>query len=395
MQEAEIAKKYGIPRNIDSPAILQTVKDMAWNPMESQYPLNEIVRDAEALGALVELRCRWEHLQELWLSAPRLPNSSKQPYEPTDPEPPRALYPDRSWGVIIGIDAYQTSPLRGCVSDALKFYGYLVDDLGVPKSHIQLLCAPRGDPSPDTTFPSRANIIQTLHNLHMNPLIQKDDDIIIYFSGHGASYRCSDYFPRREGGTAHIGRVEAICPADRTFDVNGHPIVPDISDRELNTILDLIYVEKGENITVITDCCYAGGVTRGMPDSLKRSTNRNLPPSSVSGLETMLRAGEENLKEYYPPGMVSVLAENWSPLEASHLLLAACTACQFAREVEKNDGTIDGIFTEALINALRSGLHNQSYYDLCCTVKAMTPSTQTPIVVGKNNNKVFPWYPRV
>ncbi|KAK0199778.1 peptidase C14, caspase domain-containing protein [Desarmillaria ectypa] len=305
------------------------------------------------------------------------------------------LDPDRSWGVIIGIDAYQAFPLRGCVSDAQAVNQYLVHVLGVPESHIQLLLARHGSLSSDMPWPSRVNIIESLHNIRRNPLIQKNDNIIIYFSGHGTSYHCSDYFPKRSGGAARFGAIEAICPADRyTVDANGRPI-PDISDRELNTILHLIRVEKGENITVITDCCYAGGVTRGISNSLPYGTTRNLPPSLASGLELMLRVGDENLKEYYLPETVSVLAESWSPLKASHILLAACTEYQFAREVEKDDGSFNGIFTDALISTLKSGPRNQSYRDLCCTIRSMTPSSQTPSAIGENRNKLFPWYPQV
>ncbi len=312
---------------------------------------------------------------------------------------PRALDPYRSWGVIIGIDAYQSSPLRGCVSDAHAVHQYLVRDVGIPESHIRLLLAPHGSSHETPDFPSRANIIETLHGIRTNPLIKKYDDIFIYFSGHGASYHCSDYFPSESGGTAHTGAIEAICPADRCIDdVNGHSIVPDISDRELNAILHLIRIEKGENITVITDCCYAGGVTREISNSLSLGSIRNLPPLldrvNAGGLELMLRAGDESLKQYSLPGTVSVLKGNWSPMKGSHVLLAACRDYQFAREVQRDDGTVCGIFTEALMSALRSGPRNQSYLDLCCTIRTTTP-LQTPVAIGENSNKSFPWCPRV
>ncbi len=44
--EAEIVKKYGIPANVDSAAILQIVKDMSWNLVDPQYSPDEIKRDA-------------------------------------------------------------------------------------------------------------------------------------------------------------------------------------------------------------------------------------------------------------------------------------------------------------------------------------------------------------
>ncbi len=108
----------------------------------------------------------------------------------------------------------------------------------------------------------------------------------------------------------------------------------------------------------------------------------------------MLRTRDKGLREYYLPGTVSILAENWSPMKASHVLLAACREYQFAREVQKDDGTVNGIFTEALMSALRSVLCNQSYHALCCTISAATP-LQKPIAIGENRDKLFPWHPRV
>ncbi len=45
---------------------------------------------------------------------------------------PRAHHVDTSrfWAVLIGIDAYECNPLRGCVRDALMMERYLTEDLG-------------------------------------------------------------------------------------------------------------------------------------------------------------------------------------------------------------------------------------------------------------------------
>ncbi len=91
MQEVDIVKKYGMPGNIDSATILQTVKDMACNSADPQYSL-EIVQDAELLDALLKERCRLEHLQEHRFPGPRLPNSSEQLPNPRDPEVCRCTF---------------------------------------------------------------------------------------------------------------------------------------------------------------------------------------------------------------------------------------------------------------------------------------------------------------
>ncbi|PBK84604.1 hypothetical protein ARMGADRAFT_859775, partial [Armillaria gallica] len=159
--------------------------------------------------------------------------------------------------VLIGIDGYSSSPLRGCEADVKKMKDFLTADLGVPEDHIQCLEQHADDA---TNSPTRANIIETLLSLSVNDRIQDGDNIIVYFSGHGSSYRCSDYY--KKGSVESKGRIEALCPVDRA---PGNPFrdsVPDISDREFNTILTEISRTKGDHITCILDCCYSSSITR-------------------------------------------------------------------------------------------------------------------------------------
>ncbi|KAK0205780.1 hypothetical protein DFS33DRAFT_1228998, partial [Desarmillaria ectypa] len=161
----------------------------------------------------------------------------------------------RFWAVLIGVDAYQSSPLRGAVSDASLMREFLIDDLGVPERRIQCLLGPQNPIPGDLLTPSRANIVNTLHSLISNDEIQRGDNIIIYYAGHGSSYHCPMHFYI---GNSRCSRelcpIEALCPIDRdTIDANGLPI-PDISDRELNAIFAEISRVKGHKITFIADC---------------------------------------------------------------------------------------------------------------------------------------------
>ncbi|KAK0460585.1 uncharacterized protein EV420DRAFT_1255628, partial [Desarmillaria tabescens] len=106
---------------------------------------------------------------------------------------------------------------------------------------------------------SRTSIIRTLLSVIDNPHIEYGDNIIIFYAGHGSCYS----FSEEDDEQAELGFVEALCPIDRgvTADSDGIP-VPDISDREFNTILSLIARAKGSRITVILDCCHSGGVSR-------------------------------------------------------------------------------------------------------------------------------------
>ncbi|PBK65124.1 hypothetical protein ARMSODRAFT_858956, partial [Armillaria solidipes] len=157
--------------------------------------------------------------------------------------------------VLIGINAYppssDCSPLYGCVNDVKKMEEFLTKDLGVPERHIQCLLT--------VTSPIRKNIIDTLLGLSTDSQILHGDNIIIYFSGHGSGYDLSDF--DKSGDISAEGFIEALCPVDRTSsdtDVS----IPDISDREINTILAEISRKKGNHITFILDCCHSSGASR-------------------------------------------------------------------------------------------------------------------------------------
>ncbi|SJL10596.1 uncharacterized protein ARMOST_13984 [Armillaria ostoyae] len=305
--------------------------------------------------------------------------------------------PSRVYAVLIGIDGYSTYPLRGCVADALAMKKYLVEYLHVPNERIQNLLGPAhyGDTSTDVSSlsPSRANILSVLLSLITNPNIKYGDPIIIFFAGHGSRYLLSsqdgpDDDKARGDNGCPPKFVEAFCPMDRdSHDSSGVP-VPDISDRELNTILSQIFSEKGSRITCILDCCHAGSITRALNPNVR--TSAALKDTS---LQEMLFTAEQNLKDL--PGYRSVLAKDWYPDMNSHVVLAACKKSELAKteRIMKEDGTMErrGVFTGRLIDTLKSDgwREEATYEDL---IEAMAPiDSQTPCVAGERKNKCL-WY---
>ncbi|KAK0227265.1 caspase domain-containing protein [Armillaria nabsnona] len=283
----------------------------------------------------------------------------------------------RFWVVLIGIDEYLSSPLRGCVNDALLMEEYLVEDLGVPERRIQTLLGSKMYTTHDSSsIPTRANIIRTLTSLISNNEIEHGDNIVIYFSGHGSSYSCEEYC----GNTA--GNIEALCPMDRTEENGFH--VPDISDREINIILREISHSKGHRITFILDCSHSGVVTNNNPGFLAR----NVPPMSSTSFKHMLDAADDtarNLPEYQ-----SVFAAEWCPDMTSHVILSACTEYEAAKEEQGKLG-FHGVFTESLVRTLRSRDSNErsTYVDLVSSLNRS--STQVSAVAGKHKH-VLLWY---
>ncbi len=136
---------------------------------------------------------------------------------------------------------------------------YLTEVLGAPRDHIQTLHGPKVHTSNVSTLPNCANIIHMLLSLAGNPEIDTGDIIIIYYSGYGSCYQCSEYYLHEDSPSTTVsivgaGSIEALCPMDRDIlDENGVTI-PDISNREFSSILSPISRSKRHQITVILDC---------------------------------------------------------------------------------------------------------------------------------------------
>ncbi len=125
--------------------------------------------------------------------------------------------------------------------------------------------------------------------------------------------------------------------------------IPDISDREFNTIQSRIAETKGHRITVILDCSYGGFA--GLPDPATRTSHQ----TTHATLQDMLLTEEKNMKDR--PGYRSILSKSWYSNMISHVILTASEDYQFASEekLEGKDGRHIGVFTDSLVRVLWSG----------------------------------------
>jgi Caspase domain len=280
----------------------------------------------------------------------------------------------RFWAVIIGNDDYPDSPLGGSVNDARLIQKHLTDYLEVPANHIRLLLNAK-----------RSTIIDVLYDLRDDERIKPGDNILIYYAGHGSSFK---YFTTP---TSQAGCIEAICPVDRSN------TVPDISDRELNSILSELGSAKGPNITVILDCCHSGGAVRSL--DINSSVRFNYNKHGLSDreiLELMFQAADNNPRRR---SYVSTASETWTPDMSSFVGLAACQDHEVAEEynVEMSNSVSRGMFgtswassqrlygrfTWALVKALESEEGRTATYESIVTklIGRLGP-TQMPLAAG-------------
>ncbi|KAF8988251.1 caspase domain-containing protein [Cyathus striatus] len=269
--------------------------------------------------------------------------------------------------------------LQAAKADADAFEAFLVDRLQVPEQNIISL---RDEEA------TRDRIIKGFHQLRDNTDIKKDEAaIIIYYAGHGGRID-----KPKEWGDDWItlgDQIEILCPTDiwaPNPDADGEDdINKGISDRSISVMLNQISSKKGDNITLILDCCSSAGINRN--DKVENQVSEDNP----------------YLVRYMPnpPNVTRMFAncdqDTWSQdirsaavpqglsgkYHASHVLLAACGRQQLAHEA-KNPRR--GVFTNALLQILNnSNLEDLTYTSLMHKLHLL--GKQVPHCEGQHVNR--------
>ncbi|KZV73476.1 hypothetical protein PENSPDRAFT_682770 [Peniophora sp. CONT] len=226
----------------------------------------------------------------------------------TDGKPYSSLH-----ALIIGINRYRSrhiGRLNGAVRDADAIRDYLVNELHVSGDQIFSL---------RDSEATRSAILDALRDLCNSKTLRKGDPVLLYFAGHGLYHR----------------RLSYIIPHDFTIITRGNrkPIEP-IPAYLIGKHLYEMSCSKGNNITVILDCCHSGFGT------------------------FQTQYGRDD-------GLSPTVAE----LYESHVLLAACDAGEKAIEDRSvvngaASGSDRGHFTSALLETLYKVGPKVTYRDL-------------------------------
>ena len=147
------------------------------------------------------------------------------------------------WAVVVGIDNYENvQHLRYASSDAQAFYDYLVQNFNVPKDNVTLLLNQE----------ARLDNIKSTLGTHLKRKAGKDDMVLIYFAGHGAT----------EADTASPdgdGLEKYILPYDADLKDLFATALP------MSDIARIFSRIQSERLIFIADACYSGARTIGIP----------------------------------------------------------------------------------------------------------------------------------
>ncbi|PVG04722.1 hypothetical protein CPB86DRAFT_13246 [Serendipita vermifera] len=263
------------------------------------------------------------------------------------------------FALLIGIDKYQSDrwgDLRGGIADAKAMQEYLEEDLAIPSSRIRTLHGEKA---------TRNGIISELRMLKNNPSIKQGDSILVFYAGHG------DATTVPEGWDQSSEEIQLLVPYDGDTEVNGEKVYS-IPDRTICALLEDVAREKGNNITVILDCCHATSLTRGMKfwDTRIRGKRSGvkIPPTLDREIWGSCTRGSKIPSKYEKTGL------------SSHVVLTACGAGELA---EENSG--GGVFTQALLEKLRELRSSElTYYGL---IQHISLPRQNPQCEGRNRDR--------
>jgi pimeloyl-ACP methyl ester carboxylesterase len=268
--------------------------------------------------------------------------------------------------LIIGINAYPSRPLFGCVNDALAVGRFFKEFCDVPENNFawnpRYLLAPHpegeanveqavlADPAvADRQLPLRANVIEAFKHLYSQE-VKPDDICLVYYSGHGALEPAAPEFADLEPD----GMNETFVCLDSRETGNR-----DLLDKEFAWLISNVKNRVADgHLLVITDSCHSGGATRSSDDTTRdrRESATDIP----TPFQELLGVAGVPESEW-----IFTVADNkaFYKYEAKHIQLAASRDSETAKETSLN-GQQHGIFTWNLLRVLGAGGSALSYREL-------------------------------
>jgi metacaspase-1 len=220
--------------------------------------------------------------------------------------------------LLVGINAYPTQPLLGCVNDITDAAQLLEQKLGFQNSDMWHL----------TDADATAEAIKTKIRDWLIGQAGTGDRLLFYYSGHGTRLNYSD-------GKIH----DVICPVDFNFtNLNG------LSDLDFAQLFSSI--PEGAEFNWVSDSCYSGGLVIADAERrdvlVPRRPKYLIPPPAVANRIYQLESAG---------AQYSALLTNLGGLNGA--LIAASRSDQLSYDSSFN-GRANGVLSHFLLSELTS-----------------------------------------
>jgi hypothetical protein len=235
--------------------------------------------------------------------------------------------------LIVGINAYPSSPLQGCVNDARDMEAMLKQHFGF--TDVQMLLDGQA---------TTANIKNALNWLVQGAV--PGDVLFFHYSGHGSQIRDT-----ADPDSEPDGLDEIICPVDLDWNTKL------ITDDYMKWVFD--QVPAGVNLTVFLDSCNSGGAL----DQADVYQPLGLGEARVV---------DESGRYLAPPAHLAPLLEGLMPktrsvqsrdVNATGLLITGCQSQQTSADAYIG-GRYNGAATYSLISSMKAANYNLDYKTL-------------------------------
>jgi len=210
--------------------------------------------------------------------------------------------------LLVGINAYEASPLQGCVNDVENMRNLLVD-YGFEPDNIRVITDARA---------LKTEIINRLGWLIDGSIA--GDELVFHYSGHGSQVR------DRDGDELSDQLDEILCPVDMNWDD------PFLDDTLYNIFKNL---PQGVYLTMLCDACHSGTMTRN-----PHATRYLAPPFDIAA---------RSLDRELP---IKTMGAKDDSSSQRHVLFSACKDNQTAADASINS-KYQGAFTWALTAVIR------------------------------------------
>ncbi len=166
--------------------------------------------------------------------------------------------------LLVGINAYPSAPLRGCINDVVDMAKHLHAH-GFDDGEISLLTDRRA---------TKRNIVAALQRLVSG--VKSGDRIYFHYSGHGVQV------PTKNAQEELDGLDEAICPYD--FDWTDETT---LSDKEFHQIFQGL--PPGVEAVWVSDSCHSGNLDRDLGPQIEKPRFMHPPEDVAWDLEVVKR----------------------------------------------------------------------------------------------------------
>ncbi|HEY7166484.1 MAG TPA: caspase family protein [Candidatus Binatia bacterium] len=242
--------------------------------------------------------------------------------------------------VLIGINRYRIAgaDLRGCINDVKNMQGVLTGSYGFKPADITVI----------TDFGASKKAIQS----GITKLVRdgrKGDVLLIHYSGHGSNV------PDDDGDEAD-DRDEIVCPADLDWK-------DPLRDDWLRKTFDSL--RAGVSLTVITDCCHSGSITRAVQPPDAPVIQRYLPsPWDLVAAESGRKVRGSVKTGLRKSKAAAQKTKDVVEIDIPEVLVTGCRADQTSADASIG-GSFNGALTYNLVAALADAKGRElSYRDL-------------------------------